>query len=118
MQKHRKIVLASRIPPFLKNLDLSLISSKTEFTLRYKSNYGESDETVKTRYNIQENVDYSITKIHEFGFKRMIVIKEESNKAIQRFMDLQLLSKVFNVLIIESGSCKRGVDVISNWSRI
>ena len=95
------------------------------FQLKYVSSYGEKDAELMKRYNISENVEYSVVKIHEFGLKRVVVIRdgEKKNQGVMRFLDVDQVCKVFNVLIAGGGAVDdeisgRGVRVVCDWIRV
>ena len=123
----RKTILKSRIKPYLESLDLFKISRQNlSMELKFVKRYGKvnkDDNELRKRYNIVENIGYSIVKIHKFGVdKRVIAIKTDRNENVIRFLDTEQVNKVFNVLIANSladgEGIGNGVSVICDWLKL
>ena len=118
----QKIVLKTRIKPFFNNLFLTEPGKTFNFQLKYVSSYGEKDGELMKRYNISENVEYSVVKIHEFGLKRLVVIRDgKNNQGVMRFLDLDQVCRVFNVLIANGAvdiGADSGVRVVCDWIKV
>ena len=123
----RKIILKSRIKFHLESLDLLQTSKENvNMELKFVPRYAEADkkdDELRKRYNIVENVEYFIVKIQKFGMnKRVVAIKDFENDRILRFLDLEHVCKVFNVLIsncsVVGNQIKNSVRIICDWQEI
>lgn len=74
-ENKRKTILKSRIKQYFEKLDLYQVPKENmKLQLKFVPRYGDDTKSkeLRRRYNIIENAEYAVVKIHNFGVNRRV----------------------------------------------